>query len=110
MTEKRSDYRKRQKAKSNKPRQIFDRVKSAFDDTDEETPVDVNPAFRRDEKDPPRQPLPDDGQEVYYSDVSTPSKEELSEKKRLKLKKRLNSAILIVFVLIVLVLLALFHL
>lgn len=99
MTEKRSDYRKRQK------KGLIDKVKSAFSNNDSEE-VDVNPDFTRDknEVENRRRPLAGDGQEFYQRD------ETVREDKALKLKKRLNRAILLVIVLIVLVLLALFHL
>ena len=54
-------------------------------------------------------PLKGDGQEFYQTQQPI-DKEKMREEKSLKLKKRLNSAILIVFALIILVLLALFHL
>lgn len=102
MTEKRSDYRKRQK------KGLIDKVKSAFSNNDSEE-VDVNSAFTRDknEVENRRRPLAGDGKKFYQRDVN---KETVREDKALKLKKRLNRAILLVIVLIVLVLLALFHL
>ncbi|WP_308555631.1 hypothetical protein [uncultured Lactobacillus sp.] len=103
MTEKRSDYRKRQK------KNLFGKVKSAFSDNDSEE-VDVNPDFTKDKPaEMPRRPLAGDGQEFYQHDEPI-DKEAVRENKALKLKKRLNRAILLVIVLIVLVLLALFHL
>lgn len=104
MTEKRSDYRKRQK------KGLIDKVKSAFSNNDSEE-VDVNPDFTKDknEVEKRRRPLAGDGQEFYQRD-ETIDKETVRENKSLKLKKRLNRAILLVIVLIVLVLLALFHL
>jgi preprotein translocase subunit SecF len=104
MTEKRSDYRKRQK------KGLIDKVKSAFSNNDSEE-VDVNPDFTKDknEVENRRRPLTRDGQEFYQRD-ETIDKETVRENKSLKLKKRLNRAILLVVVLIVLVLLALFHL
>lgn len=104
MTEKRSDYRKRQK------KGLIDKVKSAFSNNDSEE-VDVNPDFTKDknEVENRRCPLAGDGQEFYQRD-ETIDKETVRENKSLKLKKRLNRAILLVIVLIVLVLLALFHL
>lgn len=97
MTEKRSDYRKRQK------KSLVDKVKSAFTDNDATEEVNVNPDFQRDDSER-RRPLEGDGQEFYQT------QQPIDKEKSLKLKKRLNSAILIVFVLIILVLLALFHL
>ena len=104
MTEKRSDYRKRQK------KGLIDKVKSAFSNNDSEE-VDVNPDLTKDknEVENRRRPLAGDGQEFYQRD-ETIDKETVRENKSLKLKKRLNRAILLVIVLIVLVLLALFHL
>lgn len=104
MTEKRSDYRKRQK------KGLIDKVKSAFSNNDSEE-VDVNPDFTKDKNEVENRcrPLTADGQEFYQRD-ETIDKETVRENKSLKLKKRLNRAILLVIVLIVLVLLALFHL
>ncbi len=97
MTEKRSDYRKRQK------KSLVDKVKSAFTDNDATEEVNVNPDFQRDDSER-RRPLEGDGEEFYQT------QQPIDKEKSLKLKKRLNSAILIVLVLIILVLLALFHL
>lgn len=104
MAEKRSDYRKRQK------KSLLGKVKSAFSNNDSEE-VDVNPDFRKDKSDSDnrRHPLVGDGQEFYQQEQPI-NKEQVREDKALRLKKRLNRAILIVFVLIILVLLALFHL
>lgn len=119
MTEKRSDYRK--KIKQKKSKRFFDTIKSAFDDDDE---VDVNPEFTRDTED---QVVPQvnrenqgehDSQRVQSNQnaklknaKNVREKQILSsEDKGLRLKRKLNHAILIVFVLIILVLLALFHL
>lgn len=102
MTEKRSDYRKRQK------KSLVDKLKSAFTDNDATEEVNVNPDFQRDDSER-RRPLEGDGEEFYQAQQPI-DKEKMREEKSLKLKKRLNSAILIVFVLIILVLLALFHL
>lgn len=102
MTAKRSDYRKRQK------KSLLNKVKSAFNDNNATEEVNVNPDFQRDASER-RRPLEGDAQEFYQAQQSI-DKEQLKEQKSLKLKKRLNSAILIVFVLIILVLLALFHL
>lgn len=101
MTEKRSDYRKRQK------KGLIDKVKSAFSNNDSEE-VDVNPDFTKDKNEVENRRR-GDGQEFYQRD-ETIDKETVRENKSLKLKKRLNRAILLVIVLIVLVLLALFHL
>lgn len=104
MVEKRSDYRKRQK------KSLLSKLKSSFSDNDSEE-VDVNPDFKRDdsEEEPGRRPLAGDGQEFYQHNQSS-DKETIRQEKSLRLKKRLNRAILIVIVLIILVLLALFHL
>lgn len=104
MVEKRSDYRKRQK------KSLLSKLKSSFSDNDSEE-VDVNPDFKRDdsEEEPRRRPLAGDGQKFYQHNQSS-DKETIRQEKSLRLKKRLNRAILIVIVLIILVLLALFHL
>lgn len=104
MVEKRSDYRKRQK------KSLLSKLKSSFSDNDSEE-VDVDPDFKRDdsEEEPRRRPLAGDGQEFYQHNQSS-DKETIRQEKSLRLKKRLNRAILIVIVLIILVLLALFHL
>lgn len=104
MVEKRSDYRKKQK------KSLLSKLKSSFSDNDSEE-VDVNPDFKRDdsEEEPRRRPLAGDGQEFYQHNQSS-DKETIRQEKSLRLKKRLNRAILIVIVLIILVLLALFHL
>lgn len=104
MVEKRSDYRKRQK------KSLLNKLKSSFSDNDSEE-VDVNPDFKRDdsEEEPRRRPLAGDGQEFSQHNQSS-DKETIRQEKSLRLKKRLNRAILIVIVLIILVLLALFHL
>ena len=101
MVEKRSDYRKRQK------KSLLSKLKSSFSDNDSEE-VDVNPDFKRDdsEEEPRRRPLAGDGQEFYQHNQSS-DKETIRQEKSLRLKKRLNRAILIVIVLIILVL---FHL
>ena len=101
MTEKRADYRKRQSKK--KTKQLFDHVKLAFDDNEQNhEKVDVNPDFQR----------PEDKRKKYQNkfDYAENLRDANIEDKSLRLKKRLNRAILIVLVLIVLVLLALFHL
>lgn len=100
MTEKRADYRKRQK------KSVLNKVKSAFSD-DADQGVDVVSDFQKNETEK-RRPLKGDGEEFYQAEPI--DKNDLHQQKSLKLKKRLNRAILIVFVLIVLVLLALFHL
>lgn len=104
MVEKRSDYRKRQK------KSLLSKLKSSFSDNDSEE-VDVNPDFKRDdsEEEPRRRPLAGDGQDFYQHDQLS-DKATIRQEKSLRLKKRLNRAILIVIVLIILVLLALFHL
>lgn len=105
MTEKRSDYRRQQS--KNKGKKFLKHVRSAFDDRDaSEENLDINPEFQRDRSE--RRSFADDGQE--YGEPERVNSAPSGEDKRLRLKKRLNRAILIVFVLIVLVLLALFHL
>lgn len=124
MTEKRSEYRK--KAKHQKNRGFLNTIKSAFDDDNQE--VDVNPEFTRTDQDNVQinQQRESEGRkrrnEQGNRDADQEKKEDSSFKreahnqslssqdKALRLKKKLNHAIIIVFVLIVLVLLALFHL
>ena len=111
MTEKRSDYRK--KLKHNKSKNFLNTIKSAFDDSDDE--VDVNPDFTRDDE---AVESNDFANERVKKQEQTPRREEsksqsqltTSQEKALKLKGKLNRAILLVAVLIILVLLALFHL
>lgn len=112
MTEKRSDYRK--KLKHKKSKNFLNTIKSAFDDSDEE--VDVNPDFTRDDDEvvqandfknarvKKREQVPRREEEKSQSQLTT------SQEKALKLKGKLNRAIIIVSILIILVLLALFHL
>ena len=112
MTEKRSDYRK--KLKHKKSKNFLNTIKSAFDDSDEE--VDVNPDFTRDDDEvvqandfknarvKKREQVPSREEEKSQSQLTT------SQEKALKLKGKLNRAIIIVSILIILVLLALFHL
>lgn len=103
MTEKRSDYRKKIKHKKNK--QFLNSIKTAFEDN----AVDVNPAFIREkEKDSPvSEPIKRSISRQYgkMQDTNQPF-----EETGLRLKRKLNRAILIVLVLIILVLFALFHL
>lgn len=119
MTEKRSDYRKKNQRK--KKNSFFKTIKSAFDNEEE---VDVNPEFTRDSTDRPFNDEPslktrrESQREAQTSSDENNSKYQNKQKaqpktwmeKGLRLKRRLNIAILIVIVLIVLVLLALFHL
>ncbi|WP_223901835.1 hypothetical protein [Lactobacillus laiwuensis] len=112
MTEKRSDYRK--KLKHKKSKNFLNTIKSAFDDSDEE--VDVNPDFTRDDDEvvqandfknarvKKREQVSRREEEKSQSQLTT------SQEKALKLKGKLNRAIIIVSILIILVLLALFHL
>ena len=115
MTEKRSDYRKKNQRK--KKNSFFKTIKSAFDNEEE---VDVNPEFTRDSTE---RPFNDEQSSKTRRETQTSSDENNSKyqnkqkaqpktwvEKGLRLKRRLNIAILIVIVLIVLVLLALFHL
>lgn len=110
MTEKRSDYRKRQQKDH---RNIFDKVKKAFSE-DQEEKVDHNSDLENtsfEQEEPVRRSLDGDGEpDLFTEDVEEDVRKEASEEKGLKLKKRLNRAILILIVLIILVLLALFHL
>ena len=112
MTEKRSDYRK--KLKHKKSKNFLNTIKSAFDDSDEE--VDVNPDFTRDDDEIVQtNDFKNDGvkkQEQFPRREEDKSQSELttSQEKALKLKGKLNRAIMIVTALIILVLLALFHL
>lgn len=103
MTEKRSEYRKRRKNKQNK---LLSGVRSAFssDSADGQKDVDVQPDFERSASE--RQQILAADRENYLKQNQELSREE----KSLRLKKKLNHAILIVIVLIVLVLLALFYL
>ncbi|RMC25115.1 MULTISPECIES: hypothetical protein [unclassified Lactobacillus] len=103
MTEKRSDYRKKIKHKKNK--QFLNSIKTAFEDNE----VDVNPAFTREtEKDSSVSESVGRRESQQYS--RTQDINQLSEEKGLRLKRKLNHAILIVLTLIILVLFALFHL
>lgn len=112
MTEKRSDYRKRQQ--QNK-KGVFEKVKDAFNDNQEED-LDVNPDFKNDSENqeespsPIRRSLKGDGEPDLQDLNAEDTRKLTSEEKGLKLKKRLNQTILILVVLIILVLVALFHL
>ena len=112
MTEKRSDYRK--KLKHKKSKNFLNTIKSAFDDSDDE--VDVNPDFTRDENevvesnDFANDRVKDQEQAPRREENKSQSQLTTSQEKALKLKGKLNRAILLVAVLIILVLLALFHL
>lgn len=119
MTEKRSDYRKKIKHKNKKG--FFATIKSAFAGEDK---VDVNPDFTRSENDTTsnfQQPSRENTREkqrnqgafnkkTATSHVASDERALNREQKSLRLKKKLNRAILIMLVLIILVLLALFHL
>lgn len=100
MTEKRSDYRKRQQTK--KTRAFFKNIKSAFSENDE---VSDETELEQDD----RRPLVGNGEEVNVIDDDA-KKIVSSEDQALKLKKKLNRVIFILVVLIALVLLALFKL
>ncbi|WP_338206510.1 hypothetical protein [Lactobacillus juensis] len=112
MTEKRSDYRK--KLKHKKSKNFLNTIKSAFDDSEEE--VDVNPDFTRDDDEIVKtNDFKNDGvkkqeQAPRREEDKSQSQLTTSQEKALKLKGKLNRAIMIVTALIVLVLLALFHL
>lgn len=102
MTEKRSSYRRKQERKKGK--KLLSKFKAAFDD--EDASLDVNPAFKRDNQqieNSQERTEPADEEKGMPADVPVVDK-------GLQLKKKLDRAILIVFVLIVLVLLALFYL
>jgi len=108
MTEKRSDYRKKLKRKKGK--NILNTIRSAFDDDEE---VDVNPDFTRDENEviQSNETLSSRREGERHSKIAQKqSQSGASADKALKLKGKLNRAIVIVTLLIVLVLLALFHL
>lgn len=106
MTEKRSDYRKRQHKKS-----IFDKVKTAFSDEQEDENIAASSELRdENQTDSSHRKLDGDGK-PDLRDLNTEDIEKTpSEEKGLRLKKRLNRTILLLIVLIILVLLALFHL
>ncbi|WEV40594.1 hypothetical protein [Lactobacillus sp. ESL0681] len=104
MTEKRSDYRKKVKQQKNK--KVLHKIKSAFND---EAELDVNADFKRDPVTDQTTQQKRTSQEKQTPPATTSKKEGVADK-GLRLKRRLNQAILIVLVLIVLVLLALFHL
>ena len=112
MTEKRSDYRK--KLKHKKSKNFLNTIKSAFDDSDEE--VDVNPDFTRDDdevvqaNDFKNARVKKREQVSRREESKSQSQLTTSQEKALKLKSKLNRAIFLVAVLIILVLLALFHL
>lgn len=110
MTEKRSDYRK--KLKRQRGKKVLNSIKSAFDDSDEE--VDVNPEFTRDADEVvhTNEQVNAETSEKKRNSPNRESKSQspTSQEKALKLKGKLNRAILIVAVLIILVLFALFHL
>ncbi|GFZ27743.1 hypothetical protein [Lactobacillus corticis] len=102
MVEKRSDYRKKSQKKK------WQRLTSAFGDDHESgnSAVDVNPDFLRDE--PKRHADHQDFNDQQFGGETR--KEEARNFKANRLKRRLNWAIGITLVLIVLVLLALFYL
>lgn len=104
MTEKRSAYRHQQERKQGK--KLLGKFKAAFDD--EDSSLDVNPAFERSHKQ-----KRNSDQERKFAETGYQENSEFNlpaGDKGLRLKKKLDRAILIVFVLIVLVLLALFYL
>ncbi|CCI85414.1 hypothetical protein FC52_GL000381 [Lactobacillus pasteurii DSM 23907 = CRBIP 24.76] len=97
MVEKRSEYQK--KIRSEKRKSMLSNLTSAFSDKDQ---ID-DQATEVEEK---HRPLAGDGEADNFTD----EKLQTEVDKSLILKKRLNSAILIVVILIALVLLALFKL
>lgn len=103
MTEKRADYRKHNR--KNHSKRILKKINSAFSDREEDSQaVDVNADFKRDAAE--HEQLLAQDREDYLK-----QEQELSQtEKGLRLKKKLDRAILLVVVLIVLVLLSLFYL
>lgn len=110
MTEKRSDYRKKQSKSYTK---IFDKIKSAFIDNQEFSQNDQSEFSNSNKKEemPKRRSLEGNGQPTEpAANYNLNRKQSFQNEKGLRLKKRLNWTILILIVLIGLVLLALFHL
>lgn len=102
MTEKRSAYRK-QRSHSHK---WWRQIKSAFSDQDEQdNPLPVNPDFKRQRQQ--NQAVAPKDKPLSFAEKD---RQETADEKGLKLKQRLDRAILVVALLIVLVLWALFHL
>ncbi|MDF7638819.1 hypothetical protein PT285_05335 [Lactobacillus sp. ESL0791] len=108
MTEKRSEYRKEHRKK--KKQGLFQDIKSAFIADDDD--VDVNSDFQRQ----PEEKDDGSGNDQVEHFRENASKENITDNeqtvndKSLRLKKKLNHAIIIVFLLILLVLFALFRL
>ncbi|WEV71531.1 hypothetical protein OZY43_03780 [Lactobacillus sp. ESL0785] len=102
MTEKRSDYRK--KIKHKQERDFLHTIKSAFAGDDQ---VDVNPDFKREPAEANKV-----NQQRKQREHSKQSKTNvlMPDERAVKLKKKLNHAIILTIGLIILVLLALFHL
>ncbi|MGQ5709132.1 hypothetical protein [Lactobacillus sp. PSON] len=108
MTEKRSDYRKKQRQSR---ASIFDRIKSAFiDDPDSDFNLNDNANKKEESATPKRRSLEGNGKADEPTTNFTFDKKQIQNEKGLKLKKRLNQTIVVLIVLIILVLLALFHL
>lgn len=102
MTEKRSDYRRRRGRKH----KGWHNLKAAFSDqNDPQEPVAVNPDFQRSEREKHAAE-----QKAELSPINLTNSSQVPNEKGLRLKKRLNRAIIIVALLIVLVLWALFNL
>ena len=107
MTEKRSDYRKKQRQSSPS---IFDRVKSAFIDDEKNNSNAQSESNLNKEEILKRRSLKGNGQDTEPNGDYDFDKKQVQTEKGLKLKKRLNQTIVVLVVLIILVLLALFHL
>lgn len=107
MTEKRSEYRKRQKKEKNQ--KIFQNVKSAFsENSDSSEGLNINPDFQRSEVISDHQSS-NESRESFFKN-KTDGDHLSSQEKANRLKKRLNQAIILLIVLITIVLLALFYL
>ncbi len=121
MTEKRSDYQRKIKHKKNNG--LINSIKAAFE-SDDNDGVDVNPDFTRDQSEnnssvqSPREEQRREHVRGFklrkakeQADRGAKTEQQLSsEQKGLRLKRKLNTAIIILIILIGLVLFALFHL
>lgn len=104
MIEERSEYRKKQekKRRHEKRAKLLELVRASFSNQDpEQSDLDVNPDFLSNSSTP---------EQVTPVQEPTQMSDDFGRKQALKLKKRLNIAILVVSVLIALVLFALFKL